>query len=1015
MPFDHELTLDIGQWLLAGDRREENAGSFAKEQQRECDVAQRTRGDRFSLSSVVRLPVVTQTNLVLTGSQTRNERPGSRETRQRGHHSRPDQARVSATLFEGGCMLVDQCMLDSRRFVHGGNGFHDSSERSAGRDPLPSFRSCSWSGFDRRSNLRPVIGRALLAFLASLAFAFCSSDSRADELSDAKDHFRHGRYDECHAAAVHAIESRRWGDDWHLLKGQCEFLRGENTATIETVQAGLQRFAWSIRLRLLGRKAALQRGDTERATAWLQETAQLAERTPWRYTDVDNLLALGEAALLFEADARDVLEAFYERARGLSAERVEPLIAIGELALSKGDLEFASDIFGQAARLSSDHPDVQLGLAKSCEEGDPLRSGAALSAALKSNPQHPPSLIYQAQRQLRREEYSAAEDWLGKVHALNPDHSEAWALKSVISLLTNQPDRAQQYREKAFGQWKQNPLVDTIIGRELAAKYRFGEAAVFLRQAVEADDDYLPAIRELSQTLLRLGHEEEGWQLVDRVHTEDGYDVVAFNLLELRDELAQFRTLTGDGVIVRMAGNEAAICGPRVVELLERARGVLCAKYQTDLEGPVTVEIFPNPNDFAVRTFGMPAVSGYLGVCFGRVITANSPASQAGSPTNWQAVLWHEFCHAVTLEATSNRMPRWLSEGISVYEESQADPTWGQQMAPRYRQMILEGELTPVGQLSGAFMSPPSALHLQFAYYESSLVVQFLIERFGMDSLLGILQDLRRGLAFNEALERNTDGLEAVEEDFAEYAKNLAENYGSEVDWADHNLTAVLSDDDPQRLARWVGEHPNHLASLDAYAAQLQENGDIDSARDVLRKRLALLPDDVGSASAAAQLAKLERRSGRTEAEREILQYISERSDDLLDVELRLMDLAEAAGQDESLCLHARKALAIQPMLPAVLRKWAMANERLGRTEDAIQAWRAVLAASPDDLAETHYRLACLLHERKESSARDHVLHALEEAPRFLAAHRLLLKINAMSEIDAVSKTSTAEGTQAAP
>ena len=48
-------------------------------------------------------------------------------------------------------------------------------------------------------------------------------------------------------------------------------------------------------------------------------------------------------------------------------------------------------------------------------------------------------------------------------------------------------------------------------------------------------------------------------------------------------------------------------------------------------------------------------------------------AAQGETPSNWEAVLWHEFCHAVTLKATANRMPRWLSEGISVYEEGLAD------------------------------------------------------------------------------------------------------------------------------------------------------------------------------------------------------------------------------------------------------------------------------------------------------------------------------------------------------
>src|ERR1041384_2418897 len=148
----------------------------------------------------------------------------------------------------------------------------------------------------------------------------------------------------------------------------------------------------------------------------------------------------------------------------------------------------------------------------------------------------------------------------------------------------------------------------------------------------------------------------------------------------------------------------------------------------------------------------MPDVSGFLGVCFGRVVTANSPASTATHGTNWQSVLWHEFCHVVTLQLTKNKMPRWLSEGISVYEELQANPSWGQRMTPRYREMVLGDELTPISKLSGAFLAPESEVHLQFAYYESSLVVEFLIKNYGLDSLKAMLRDLGEGDEINETI-----------------------------------------------------------------------------------------------------------------------------------------------------------------------------------------------------------------------------------------------------------------------
>ena len=81
-----------------------------------------------------------------------------------------------------------------------------------------------------------------------------------------------------------------------------------------------------------------------------------------------------------------------------------------------------------------------------------------------------------------------------------------------------------------------------------------------------------------------------------------------------------------------MDKREADLYGPRVLALLSRARKTLCEKYGVTITEPVIVEIFPQHKEFAVRTFGLPGADGLLGVCFGRVITANSPASQGEHP-----------------------------------------------------------------------------------------------------------------------------------------------------------------------------------------------------------------------------------------------------------------------------------------------------------------------------------------------------------------------------------------------
>src|SRR4030042_2286364 len=125
-------------------------------------------------------------------------------------------------------------------------------------------------------------------------------------------------------------------------------------------------------------------------------------------------------------------------------------------------------------------------------------------------------------------------------------------------------------------------------------------------------------------------------------------------------------------------------------------------------------------------------------------------------------MLWHEFCHVVTLNMTHNKMPRWLSEGISVYEELKRNPTWGQQMSPQYRKMILEGELTPIGDLSAAFLSPKTPMHLQFAYYESSLVIEFLVEKYGYQTIKAILTDLTQGRDINQAISEHAEPLASI-------------------------------------------------------------------------------------------------------------------------------------------------------------------------------------------------------------------------------------------------------------
>jgi len=813
----------------------------------------------------------------------------------------------------------------------------------------------------------------------------------AADLSEAFRLFKSGKYGECTKLTDQAIDENEYSETWRLLNIRSHLEKGEYAKALGTLQTALERYPASIRLRWLGHRVLLFNSKPDQAKKLLDEIASLAEKQSWRYRDAINAVVLGRFELSRGVDASKVLKERFNLAKKLVPGYPESRIAAGQLALDKHDFAMAAQQFEEAARLDPYDPEIHFGIARAYEPSDSEQAAKALEAALKSNPKHVDSLLFMVDQHVDAERFEEAAKVLDQVFAVNPHEPRGWSYRSVLAHLANKPVQEKVCREKALAYWPANPEVDHLIGRKLSQKYRFKEGARHQRQALQFDSDYLPAKSQLAQDLLRLGNEEEGWKLAQEVYESDGYNIYAYNVVTLQDNMAKFRTLRSEGFILRMDSREAAIFGGRVLKLLERAKVSLCKKYEVEIDGPVVVEIFPRQQDFAIRTFGMPGGAGFLGVCFGKVITANSPSSQGATPSNWESVLWHEFCHVVTLTKTNNRMPRWLSEGISVYEEVQENSSWGQTMNPQYRQMILGGELTPVSQLSGAFLRPPSPLYLQFAYFESALVVEYLVQQHGLDKLKRILADLGVGMPINEALERHVGSLEVLDRKFEEFAKKRATELAPGVDWEEPTLPRAIR---LEELAEWLKENPNNFAGQQLYAQRLMAAEKWQDAKKPLEKMHELYPDDSGANNALWLLAIVHRELGETGDERKVLSRLAKLDNDAVDVYLRLAELAAADGDWPEVLANAERTLAVNPLIKLPHEYAATAAEKLDNAARAIEAYRALLRLEPFDLADAHYRLANQLQQaRRLEEAKRHVLMALEEAPRFRAAHKMLLEI----------------------
>ena len=798
-------------------------------------------------------------------------------------------------------------------------------------------------------------------------------------------------------------------EEWHLLKIEGLLATGAYPDALTAAAAAIEHDPTSLRIHWAARAASLANGQVEDAAIVPETIEQLMSSRSWAYRDAASIVVFGQAMILRGTDPKLILDKVFSAAQKADPEAREPYLARGRLALEKNDAALAARAFQEGLKLFPDDPDLHHGLAEAYASSDREAMGAAIEAALAVNPRHAPSLLRSADHKIDAEDYAGADALLERVLAVNPHHPEAWAYRAVLAHLRYDAPAEAEARTRALAFWKTNPRVDHLIGRKLSQKYRFAEGAARQRQALAFDPAYLPAKAQLASDLLRLGDEEEGWKLAGQVHEEDGYDVAAFNLMTLRDTMeAKFTTLKSENFTVRLAAHEAPVYGQRALDLLESARRTLGPKYGVDVTRPTIVEIFPEQKDFGVRTFGMPDNPGYLGVCFGRVVTANSPAANRGHPVNWEAVLWHEFCHTVTLQATRHRMPRWLSEGISVYEERQADPSWGEHMIPRYRDMITGGELTPVAELSAAFLSPQSPLHLQFAYFQSSLVVEFIIDRHGFDALKAILADLRDGTPINDSLARRVAPLEALESEFAAHARALADALSPGLDWTKPEPELLLPGSEPA-LDAWAAARPDNYFALQQRAARAIDAKDWAAAKEPLRRLITLFPRQTGAESAQAQLARVHRALNESAEERAVLQNLAALDAAAPDVYQRLIELATEAGDWEDVVRQARRFLAVNPLVPAPHRALAAAADKTGAAPVGVTAWRTLLALDPPNPAEAHFQLARWLHRTGDPEARRHVLLALEDTPRHRAALRLLLSI------DGTAAAGTKETPPAAP
>ena len=162
---------------------------------------------------------------------------------------------------------------------------------------------------------------------------------------------------------------------------------------------------------------------------------------------------------------------------------------------------------------------------------------------------------------------------------------------------------------------------------------------------------------------------------------------------------------------------------------------------------PVDLYIYSSTQDMRDAVFYEPGWTGGLAYPEYNILIIGIDPSQL----DWgQSTEAHELTHVLVGDYTFSCLgstPTWLSEGLAVYGEG--GPSMDQ--VAFFDQNVKTDSLISFNVLSGGFSEDPSQADL--SYSQSFYMVDYLIQTYGKDKMLSLLQGIKAGDAIGDALQ----------------------------------------------------------------------------------------------------------------------------------------------------------------------------------------------------------------------------------------------------------------------
>ena len=811
----------------------------------------------------------------------------------------------------------------------------------------------------------------------------------------------HGEYDEARALAG---ERDAADPSAAALLARLDVLRGE----YEAAEARLAPVAEANPISAAGLELALLQqylGRRDEAAARLRVLVDRLQRSP---DAVDLYRAARAARALGRYRQANTL---LRNAAGAAPD--DPAIETlwGDLFGEKYDQAEASQSYIAALEIDDEWAPALLGMARALADTNPPQASAAASRAIEIDPDYLDAHLFLAQRSLDDRDHEAGRASLERALAIN---DRSLAARSLLAAVAYVEDRLDDFEAEVQRVLDINPTygeVHRVAGNLTARNYRFEEAAALVRRGLEIDPANTRAYAELGMHLLRTGDEPGARRALERSFEDDPYDVITFNLLEMLDTLDEFETFEEGDLIVRLHPDEAPVLKDYVIEIGQRSLDELSARYGMEPEGPILIEMFPQHDHFAVRTLGLPGMIGALGACFGKVVTLDSPRARSPGDFNWESTLWHEMAHVIALQMSNQRVPRWLTEGLSTYEEKRARADWARDQDLEFATNLNRGDVLSLRDLNAGFSRPET---ISIAYFQASVLVEHMIEAYGESTIYDLLRAYGEGLDTEAALDRvglDFDTLQASFDAFLEVRfgalRRAMENPEQPGSSPEGVLLGRRGDAgqpvSPQPLEgearldhlRELGEeHPGSYPVQMSLGHALWADGDAEAARAAFERAAALAPMATGDGSAHLPLAAIALEREDRERAMGHLEAHLEHDHRALGAARQLAVLAEEAGDDRRRRRAYELVAALDPFDAEPHQSLGRLAMAAGDTATAVREFSIALAAGPIDRVSAHVDLADgHLATGDLDAAKREVIAALEIAPTYERAQEMLLDI----------------------